>query len=265
MPADIGRWLNSNLEALARQGKGGLPPVVDWSNPPRYAIPLWIEGEKFFFWALVYASALLYPFLRRTGLGFPGRPLRFSQPLPVGRLPLRQALHRAPRRNSRRRDRALVRRQRLPQGPTLLPALPQDALLLQLHLHVDPPSPHVRRLRPALRHFHRPASSCSSRRGANTNGRPTPSPRSGTSFLTFGMLIGYPWALQAWGPNWWWDPKIASSIMMWLLYSAYLHTQALHPPAASCGSSPPASASSATSALVFTYFMAWFFPGEHTF
>ena len=43
---------------------------VDWSNPPRYAIPLWIEGEKFFFWALVYALALLYPFLRRTGLAF---------------------------------------------------------------------------------------------------------------------------------------------------------------------------------------------------
>ena len=55
---EVGEWINNNLRALERQGRGGLPPV-DWSNPPRYAIPLWIEGEKFFFWSLVYGAALL--------------------------------------------------------------------------------------------------------------------------------------------------------------------------------------------------------------
>ena len=40
------------------------------ANPPRYAIPLWIEGEKFFFWALVYGLALIYPFSRRAARPF---------------------------------------------------------------------------------------------------------------------------------------------------------------------------------------------------
>ena len=47
----------------------------------------------------------------------------------------------------------------------------------------------------------------------------------GFLMLTLGMLLGYPWALKAWGPNWWWDPKICSSIMMWAIYSTYLHTR----------------------------------------
>jgi ABC-type transport system involved in cytochrome c biogenesis permease subunit len=88
--------------------------------------------------------------------------------------------------------------------------------------------------------------------------------KTGYLLLTVGMLVGYPWALQAWGPNWWWDPKIAASIMMWLLYSAFLHTRLyvhrrgvwfLH---AGLGILCYLS-------LVFTYFMAWYFPGEHTF
>ena len=86
----------------------------------------------------------------------------------------------------------------------------------------------------------------------------------GYLLLTVGMLIGYPWALQAWGPNWWWDPKIAASIMMWLLYSGFLHTRLyvhrrriwfLH---AWLGILCYLS-------RIFTYFMAWYFPGEHTF
>ena len=86
----------------------------------------------------------------------------------------------------------------------------------------------------------------------------------GYLLLTVGMLIGYPWALQAWGPNWWWDPKIAASIMMWLLYSGFLHTRLyvhrrrvwfLH---AGLGILCYLS-------LMFTYFMSWYFPGEHTF
>ncbi len=48
----------------------------------------------------------------------------------------------------------------------------------------------------------------------------------GYLLLTVGMLIGYPWAVVAWeGKDWWWDPKINGSIMMWVLYSAYLHTR----------------------------------------
>ncbi len=48
----------------------------------------------------------------------------------------------------------------------------------------------------------------------------------GYLLLTAGMLIGYPWAIEAWkGSAWWWDPIISGSIMMWALYTAYLHAR----------------------------------------
>lgn len=48
----------------------------------------------------------------------------------------------------------------------------------------------------------------------------------GYILLTAGMLIGYPWAIEAWkGSAWWWDPIISGSIMMWALYTAYLHAR----------------------------------------
>lgn len=48
----------------------------------------------------------------------------------------------------------------------------------------------------------------------------------GYILLTAGMLIGYPWAIEAWkGSAWWWDPIISGSIMMWTLYTAYLHAR----------------------------------------
>jgi ABC-type transport system involved in cytochrome c biogenesis permease subunit len=46
----------------------------------------------------------------------------------------------------------------------------------------------------------------------------------GYVLLSIGFLIGYPWAVEAWkGVSWWWDPKISGSLMMWMLYTAYLH------------------------------------------
>ena len=44
--------------------------------------------------------------------------------------------------------------------------------------------------------------------------------------LTFGMLVGFPWAILAWtGDSWWWSGKVNMSIMMWFLYTAYLHAR----------------------------------------
>lgn len=44
--------------------------------------------------------------------------------------------------------------------------------------------------------------------------------------LTFGMLLGFPWAILAWkGQPWWWSGKVNMSIMMWVLYTAYLHAR----------------------------------------
>lgn len=44
--------------------------------------------------------------------------------------------------------------------------------------------------------------------------------------LTLGMVVGLPWAIIAWdGEAWWWSGKVNMSIMMWLLYTAYLHAR----------------------------------------
>jgi cytochrome c biogenesis factor len=50
--------------------------------------------------------------------------------------------------------------------------------------------------------------------------------RFGYVWLTLGMLLGLPWALMAWqGDSWWWSGKVNMSLMMWLLYTAYLHAR----------------------------------------
>jgi cytochrome c biogenesis factor len=44
--------------------------------------------------------------------------------------------------------------------------------------------------------------------------------------LTVGMLLGFPWALMSWqGESWWWSGKVNMSIMMWLLYTGFLHAR----------------------------------------
>ena len=86
----------------------------------------------------------------------------------------------------------------------------------------------------------------------------------GFFMLTLGMLLGYPWALKAWGPNWWWDPKISSSLMMWAVFSTYLHTRLY------ANKKPMWYFTSILGiicflAMIFTFLTSFYFPGEHTF
>ena len=86
----------------------------------------------------------------------------------------------------------------------------------------------------------------------------------GYLMLTVGMLLGYPWALKAWGPNWWWDPKICSSIMMWAVFSTYLHTR-LYANKPSMWYFSSLLGILCFVAMIFTFLASFFFPGEHTF
>jgi ABC-type transport system involved in cytochrome c biogenesis permease subunit len=258
-----GAWLNAQFEAMARAGRGSLPPV-DWANPPRYAIPLWIEGEKFFFWALVYAIALFYPLARRAA-----RPFRtalyvgliaylagvvfFAQPFTEPLAQFRGEI--APWFAAGNDARAKV--------GLFFKIYPRMLFYYNAaYMWVHPPL-----LFAAYALLTVTFAACvfmlfSARREQEREAYVYA--KHGYLLLTVGMLIGYPWALQAWGPNWWWDPKIAASIMMWLLYSGFLHTRIyvhrrrvwfLH---AWLGILCYLS-------LMFTYFMSWYFPGEHTF
>jgi cytochrome c biogenesis factor len=88
--------------------------------------------------------------------------------------------------------------------------------------------------------------------------------KTGYILLTTGMLIGYPWAIVAWKDSaWWWDPKISGSIMMWVLYSAYLHARIYS------GRSRMWNATAYLGiicfvSLVFTYLLTYIVPGIHS-
>lgn len=48
----------------------------------------------------------------------------------------------------------------------------------------------------------------------------------GYPLFTIGALFaGAVWAQRAWGSFWSWDPKEVGSLVVWLIYSAYLHTR----------------------------------------
>jgi ABC-type transport system involved in cytochrome c biogenesis permease subunit len=82
--------------------------------------------------------------------------------------------------------------------------------------------------------------------------------------LTAGMIVGMPWAIIAWkGEAWWWSGKVNMSLMMWALYTAYLHGRLyLRRP----GMWKVVAALSVVSfvALVLTYLTTYFVPGAHS-
>lgn len=84
----------------------------------------------------------------------------------------------------------------------------------------------------------------------------------GYVLLTAGMLLGYPWAIEAWRDSaWWWDPKISGSIMMWVLCSAYLHS---HLYVNKMWKTTAVLGISCFVALVFTYLLTYIVPGIHS-
>jgi cytochrome c biogenesis factor len=82
--------------------------------------------------------------------------------------------------------------------------------------------------------------------------------------LTAGILLGVPWALIAWtDQSWWWSGKVNMSLMMWLLYSAWLHARLyLRRPGMWRLSAALGLASFA--ALGLTYAATYLVPGAHS-
>jgi len=86
----------------------------------------------------------------------------------------------------------------------------------------------------------------------------------GYILLTTGMLIGYPWAIEAWKDSaWWWDPKISGSIMMWVLYSAYLHTH-IYAARGKLWRTTAFLGIICFASLIFTYLLTYIVPGIHS-
>ena len=82
--------------------------------------------------------------------------------------------------------------------------------------------------------------------------------------LTLGMLVGFPWAILAWsGESWWWSGKVNMSIMMWLLYTAYLHAR-LYLRRRGMWKVVAALAVLSFVALLLTYLTTYVVPGAHS-
>ncbi len=86
----------------------------------------------------------------------------------------------------------------------------------------------------------------------------------GYILLTIGMLIGYPWAIEAWKDSaWWWDPKISGSMMMWALYTAYLHIH-LYVGRGKMWGATAYIGIICFASLIFTYLLTYLVPGIHS-
>jgi hypothetical protein len=83
--------------------------------------------------------------------------------------------------------------------------------------------------------------------------------------LTIGMLLGFPWALMSWqGEAWWWSGKVNMSIMMWMLYTAYLHAR-LYLRRQGMWKTVAALAVLSFLILVLTYLATYVVPGAHSY
>jgi len=83
--------------------------------------------------------------------------------------------------------------------------------------------------------------------------------------LTFGMLLGFPWALAAWqGEAWWWSGKVNMSLMMWLLYTAVLHAR-LYLRHRGMWRTVAALSVLSFAVLVLTYATTYLVPGAHSY
>ncbi|HHO49155.1 MAG TPA: cytochrome C biogenesis protein [Desulfobacteraceae bacterium] len=263
LPANLAQFLNSHLQMMNQGADFGLP-LYDAAAPPRYVLPLWLENEKYYFWFMCYALLALpahfrmqHPRLRaalhillavQVGILF-GAANPFADPLPnfFGAVE--------------------------PWFTGNLSPAQRFGLFMQLYPKM------IFYYNAEYMWFHPPllflSYACITvtfvtsvfmlvRREQEVEKMGYDHARLGFFLLTLGMLLGYPWALKAWRPNWWWDPKICSSIMMWAIYSTYLHTRLYaHKPFMWYFSSFLGIL--CFLAMIFTFISSFFFPGEHTF
>jgi hypothetical protein len=263
LPANLADWLNRQLTAMNSRTAYALP-LYDPANPPRYAIPVWIENEKYYFWFMCYSIMVLIVHWRVNNhrlkavlhlilagqvaiLFFAADP--FKHPLPrffaevspwlesgqshMGRIGHFMRLY--PRMIFYYNAHYMWL-----HPPLLFLAYACITLTFVASIFM------LVRREPAIEVFGYDFA------------------KLGYFLLTLGMLLGYPWALQSWGANWWWDPKICSSIMMWAIFTTYLHTR-IYIHKAGMWYFCSALGILCYLSMIFTFLTSFYFPGEHTF
>ncbi|MBA3015363.1 MAG: cytochrome C biogenesis protein [Desulfobulbaceae bacterium] len=262
-PEAIVPLVNQQLELINAQAQYAFP-LLDPAHPPRYVIPLWVENEKYYFWFTCYSFMAFFAFLHTASHRLKGALVvlltlqisilywfanPFSQPLPkfFSEIGAWYAAGDDPR-------------QMFGEFMRLYPRM------------IFYYNTHYMWLHPPMLFLSYSAITVTFitsvfmlvKRDVEIETLGYDSAKFGYFMLTLGMLLGYPWALQAWGPNWWWDPKICSSIMMWAIYSTYLHTR-LYANKKLMWYFTSILGIVCFVAMIFTFISSFYFPGEHTF
>ena len=85
----------------------------------------------------------------------------------------------------------------------------------------------------------------------------------GYPLFTIGALFaGAIWAHQAWGSFWSWDPKETCSLVVWIIYSAYLHVRIIR---GSRGTIPHLLSIAGFTAAILTFFSSMILGGLHSY
>ncbi len=263
LPANLAEYLNRQLEMMNRGAEYGLP-LYNQDVPPRFMLPLWLENEKYFFWFMCYAFMALFGHYR---LDHPRLRAALHILMAVQVAILFWAVN--PFTGPLPKFFSAVE----PWFTQNLQIGQRFSLFMQLYPKM------IFYYNAEYMWFHPPmlflSYACITmtfvtsvfmlvKRELAVETMGYDYAKLGFFMLTLGMLLGYPWALKAWGPNWWWDPKICSSIMMWAIYSTYLHTR-LYANKPFMWYFSSILGIVCFLAMIFTFVSSFFFPGEHTF
>jgi cytochrome c biogenesis factor len=263
VPENLMIWINQQLTMMNKGSSYGLP-LLDAAAPPRYKIPVWIENEKYFFWFMCYGVMALMVHLRLQSHRFRAI-LHIFLALQIFILYIWADPFTSP----------------LPQFFTEISPwfAPGQSIMAKAGYFMRLYPKMIFYYNAEYMWFHPPLLFVSY--GAITIIFITSVfmlvkrelviekvgydyAKLGFFMLTLGMLLGYPWALKAWGPNWWWDPKICSSLMMWAVFSTYLHTR-LYANKKFMWYFTSFLGILCFLAMIFTFLTSFYFPGEHTF
>jgi len=90
-----------------------------------------------------------------------------------------------------------------------------------------------------------------------------------TGYLLFtlgALFAGAIWAHRAWGSFWSWDPKETCSLVVWIIYSAYLHVRINRKfPGLAPGLAPHLLSIAGFIAALLTFFSSMFLGGLHSY
>lgn len=263
LPTELVPWLNQEISSMNAKAAYAFP-LFDPSHPPRYIIPLWVENEKYYFWFMCYGLMALFAFRRSNNHRLQGVFLVFmamqTTILFMAANPFVEPLPKFFGEIGPWFNGGFSPMQQFGEFMRLYPKMIFYYNTPYMWLH----PPMLFLSYSAITITFITSVFMLVQRDSEIETLGYDYAKFGYFMLTLGMLLGYPWALQAWGPNWWWDPKICSSIMMWAIYSTFLHTR-LYANKKSMWYFTSILGILCFVAMVFTFVSSFYFPGEHTF